>query len=82
MPFLRDRHRLEQDADLLQALRDLDDELFVLDVVLRQIAVAQIDAALEVLGVGRHVLQADGVVDALARAGGRSRRRSRPAGGM
>ena len=39
-----------------------------LDVVLGEVAVTQVDAALEVLAVGRHVLEADGVVEAVSRA--------------
>ena len=45
--------------DLLQPLRNLDDELGVVDVVLGEVAVAQVDAALEVGVVGRHVVGAD-----------------------
>ena len=66
--FLRHGHRLEQHTDLFEPPRHLDDEVFVLDVILSEIAVAQIDAALEVLRVGRHVLETDGVIDARARA--------------
>src|SRR2546430_4511174 len=46
---------------------DLEDEVGVLDVPLRQVAVAQVDPALEVDVVGREVLEADLPVDRRAR---------------
>ena len=50
----------------LKAVRQRHDVLVVLDVVLGQVAVALVDAALEVDVVGGHVLEADRVVDARA----------------
>src|SRR4029079_11647277 len=62
--FLDDGCRLEQHSDFLQTSRYLHDEFSVVDVVLTQITVTQVDPALEVRVVGRHVVCADEVVDA------------------
>ena len=40
--FLHDRHRFQQHADIFQSLRNLDDELDVVDVVLSQVAVQRL----------------------------------------
>ena len=66
--FLHHGGRLEQHADVLESLRHLHDELDIIDVVFRQIPVAQVDAALVVRVVGGHVVGADQVIDALAGA--------------
>jgi hypothetical protein len=64
--LLHHRGRLEQDADLPEAPGDLHQELGVIHVVLGQVAVAEVDAALVVDVVGGHVIGADDVVDAVA----------------
>src|SRR5271165_2670783 len=66
--FLYDRHRLKQNGDILQSLRNLDDVLGIVDVILGQEAVQPADATLKVLIVGGHVVGADLVVEAIARA--------------
>src|SRR5271165_5929601 len=63
-----DAARLEQDADLPKSRRDDREVLFVLEVVLRQVAVTQVDPALEIDAVQRKILCADRVVDAAAGA--------------
>ena len=53
---------------MLESLRHFDDELNVIDVILGQISVTQVDAALVVDVVGGHVVGADEVVNTLAGA--------------
>jgi hypothetical protein len=65
--LLNDGRWFEQYADFLKALGDLDDKLSIIDVVLTHVAVAQIDAALKVRIIRRHVVGADQVVDARTR---------------
>ncbi len=65
-PLLRDGHRLQQHAHLAQRIRQGYDVLRILDVILREIAVPQVDAPLEIHVVGGHVLQADQVIEAVA----------------
>ncbi len=65
-PLLDHRAGLKQHADLAQLARDLDDVLGIVDVVLGEVAVAKVDASLEVDIVGRHVIGADRVVQAVA----------------
>src|SRR6266851_5000211 len=64
--FLHNGGGLQQHSDVFEALRYLDDEFDVIDVVFRQITVAQIDAALVVRVVRGHVVGADQVINALA----------------
>src|SRR5260370_42448794 len=52
------------DGDVLQPIRNFDDVLRIIDVVLGEVAVAPTDATLEVDLVGCHVVRADLVVDA------------------
>src|SRR5690242_8576729 len=66
--FFHHRGGLQQYSNTLQTLRDLDDELDIIDVMLRQVAVAQVDAALVVDVIGGHVIGSDKVVDALTGA--------------
>jgi hypothetical protein len=66
--LLDHRHRLQQHAHLSQALGHFDDVLGGVDVILRQIAVPQVDAALVLGVVGGHTVRADPVVEARARA--------------
>ena len=63
-PFLDDGGRFKQHTHFFQTLRYFHDELRVVDVILTHVPVAQVDAALEVTVVGRHVVCADQVVDA------------------
>ena len=63
-PLFDHRCRLEQYTYVAQALRHLDQELGILDIVLGQEPVPPADPALEVHVVGRHVGCADAVVDA------------------
>src|SRR6266852_6333115 len=65
--FLHNGGGLQQHSDVFEALRYLDDEFDVIDVVFRQITVAQIDAALVVRVVRGHVVGADQVINAFAR---------------
>src|SRR5215471_4303065 len=51
---------------MLETFWNFDNEFRIVHVVFRQIAVAQIDAALVIGAVGRHVIRADQVIDALA----------------
>ena len=67
-PLFGDSRRLEEDADLAQALRQRDDVLAVLDIALREIAVQQVDPALVVDVVRREVLETDLVVERGARS--------------
>src|SRR2546426_673330 len=67
-PLLGHRRRLEQDADLAQRLGQRDHVLRILDVALGEVPVQQVDPALVVRVVGGHVLEADLVVDRVARA--------------
>jgi hypothetical protein len=64
--FLDYRRGLEQHANVLQSLWHLHDEFDVVHVVLGQISMAQVDAALVVDVVGGHVIGADQVIDTLA----------------
>ena len=64
--FLDDGSRLEQHSDVLEALRHFHDELDIVDVILRQIPVAQVDAALVVGVIRGHIVGADQVINALA----------------
>ena len=65
--FLDYRCRLQQDADFLQTGWNLDDEVRVVNVVLRKVAVAQIDTAFEVRVIGGHIVRTDLIVDASSR---------------
>src|SRR4051812_34588570 len=65
--LLHDSEWLQQNSDLLQSTGDPDDVLGVIDVIFRQIPVQQVDAALIVDIVRRHIIRADQVVDAMPR---------------
>ena len=66
--LLDDRERLEQHADLLERLRQRDEVGGVLGVGLGEVAVGPPDPALGEVLAGRHVLEADQVVDRAAGA--------------
>src|SRR5438876_140396 len=65
--LLADRRRFEQNSHLFLSLRKLDDELCVINVIFGQVPMAQIDPALVIRVVCRHIVGADEVVDALSR---------------
>src|SRR5262249_40960529 len=69
--LLADGDRLQPHADVFQASGYRDDELGIVDEVLRQIAVAQVDTSFVLGVVGRHVVGADQVVDAHTRSADR-----------
>jgi len=52
---------------VLQALRHFDNEFDIIDVVLRQIAVAQVNAALVIRVIRCHVIGSNKIIDAFAR---------------
>ena len=64
--LLHDGRRLQQNADLLEALGTFTMYSASVHVVLGQVAVAEVDPPLEVGVVRRHVVRADLVVDAVA----------------
>ena len=64
--FFNYREWFEQHSNVFQSLRYLHDELDIIDVVFRQIAVAQVNAALEIRVICGHVVRADQVVDTVA----------------
>src|SRR5262249_13653778 len=60
--FLDDSSGLQENTDFLETDRNLDNKLPVVDVVLRQIPVAQVNTPFEIGIVGGHVVCADLIV--------------------